>query len=171
MSPRRAVVRAGLRIPAVLPRLLAVLIGGVAAIVMVPEPFAAIAAGLAVLAAVIPGSLASWGTALIVALTQLARAPDAADWHPYATLAIVHLLHVLGAIAIVVEPVGSMQLRIFARPLLRWAIIQVPAQAVLAVVLMLSSEGSLRSPWLPGVFAVVAAAAVAAVVVLLLRRR
>lgn len=171
MNSRRAIVRAGIRVPAVLPRLLTALVGGTAAMLLVPEPFASIAAGLAVLAAVVPGSVAIWGTAAIIGLAQLARAPDALDWRPYAALASVHLLHVLGAIAIVVEPTGSMQLRVFSRPLLRWAVVQVPAQAALSIALALSSAGTLRSAWVPGVFAVAAVAAVAAVIVLLLRRR
>lgn len=168
---RRAVIHAGLCVPAMAPRVLSLVIGGTAAVLLVPEPFAVIGVALAVLGAVIPASLGVWGTAAVIALAQLAHAPDAADWHPYAALACVHLLHVVGAIAFVVEPTGTMQVRVFARPLLRWVTIQVPAQVVLAAALALSSSGMARSSWLPGVFALVAAAAVAVFVVVLLRRR
>lgn len=164
-------IRAGVSVPALTPRVLTLVVGTGAALLLVPEPFTVIAIGLAVLGTVLPSSLACWGVAVIVGLSQLGRPPDAAGWQPYLTLAVVHLLHVLGAIAFVVEPLGTMQLRVFGRPLLRWIAIQAPAQAVLATVLALSSAGVLRSSWLPGVFAVVAAAAVGAVVVLLLRRR
>ncbi|MHA7986474.1 hypothetical protein ACX9R5_11755 [Rathayibacter sp. CAU 1779] len=166
-----SVITIGTWMPSLTPRLLVALIGGSASLLLVPEPFAVVSAALALLGAVLPASLAAWGTALVIGLAQLARPADAADWHPYAVLAVVHLLHVLGAVTLVVEPFGRMQVRALARPLTRWIVIQVPAQAVLAATLVLTTSGALRTPVLPGVFAVLAVLAVGVAAFLVVRRR
>ncbi|NNC10521.1 hypothetical protein HII28_01285 [Planctomonas sp. JC2975] len=172
-SQRRphSVIAIGAWMPSITPRLLVALVGGAASFLLVPEPFTVISAGLALLGTVLPASLAAWGAALVIGLAQLARPADAADWHPYAVLAVVHLLHVLGAMTLVVEPVGRMQVRALGRPLRRWIVIQVPTQAVLAATLVLSSSGGLRSAVLPGVFAVLAVLAVGVAAFLVVRRR
>jgi hypothetical protein len=54
--------------------------------------------------------------------------------------------------------------------MLGWLAIQVPAQAVLAVALLVTSSGVPALP-LPGLFAAFAAACVALLVVLVIRRR
>ncbi|WP_243063005.1 hypothetical protein [Humibacter sp. RRB41] len=172
MSDRlHARISAGVLIPGVSPRLAGALIGCAAALTMMPEPFSYIAMALALVGALFPSTLATWGCALALALTQLARTPDAGDWRPYVTLAVVHLLHVIGALALVVEPGGSLQVRALLRPLRRWLVLQLPAQAVLALVLAFSGTNAPRGLPTAGVFAVIAAACVAAIVVLTLRRR
>lgn len=171
MSERlHARVSVGAYIPAFAPRLATALIGCAAALTLVPAPFGLFGALFAILGAVFPAALGAWGCALVIALAQLARTPSVTDWHPYAVLAAVHLLHVVGSLAIVVEPGGVLQLRTLRTPLLRWLAIQVPAQAVLALALLLASSGPAVLP-LPGVFAALAATCVAVLVVLVIRRR
>ncbi|MGA0565926.1 hypothetical protein ACO2Q7_01180 [Rathayibacter sp. KR2-224] len=171
MSERlHATVSAGVCIPGFAPRLAVALIGCSAALTLVPGPFGYVGVALAILGALFPGTLGAWGCALVIVLAQLARSPSVTDWHPYLMLAVAHLLHVLGALAIVVEPGGVLQLRALRRPLLRWAAIQLPAQCVLAAALLVAGSGAPHLP-LPGIFAAIAALCVAALVVLVIRRR
>jgi hypothetical protein len=170
MSERlHARISAGAVVPGFVPRLVVALLGTAAAVVLVPAPFGYLPAALAVVGALFPATLGAWGCALVVALAQLARAPDAADWHPYAVLTIVHLLIVFGALSIVVEPGGVMQLRVLARPMVRWLLVQVPAQCVLIVALMLGRDRALLP--LPGAFAAAGAVCAVVIVVLVIRRR
>lgn len=171
MSERlHATVSIGAYLPGFLPRVVSALLGSAAALVLVPGPFGYLGIALAVVGAVFPATLGTWGCALVIALAQLGRAPVAADWHPYATLAIVHVLHVLSSLAIVVEPGGVLQLRALKRPALGWLAIQVPAQVVLIVVLLVGSTHVVPAA-VSGIFAAVAAACVGTVVVLVVRRR
>jgi hypothetical protein len=153
----------------VVPRAAAVLVAASAFAFMDP-PYAVIAMALAVVGAFAPGSLGTWGCALVIGLAQLAHPADAADWRPYATLAVVHLLHVLGGLTMVVPWRSRMQVRVLRRPLVRWIVIQVPAQALLAGVLVASA--SLRGVRVfdaptAALFAVVAAACVGLIAVVL----
>jgi len=167
-----ATVDAGTVLPGMLPRA-AIVVVSCAAFALVPLPAAVFAVMLALVAALVPASLAAWGAALVIGLGQLAHPADAGDVRSYAALAVVHLLHVLAALAMVVDVRGGLQLRALRRPLLRWLWIQLPAQALLAAVL---SVQRLAVPIDGGLFAIVAAACVcaAAVVIVLLaapRRR
>ena len=172
MSERlHARVHAGIVVPGPALRLATAVIGSAAALTMMPEPFSYVAIVLALLGALFPATLATWGCALALALTQLARAPEITDWRPYLTLAVVHLLHVIGALALVVEPGGSFQARILVRPFRRWLLLQVPAQALLAVTLALSAAHPVHDLPAAGIFAVVAAVGVAVIVIITLRRR
>ena len=168
---QHAHVDAGLCVPGLTPRIAVAVIGVAGALLLLPAPFSYLAGLFAVLDAVIPASLGAWVTAAFIAFGQLARTPDAADWRPYAALAVVHLLHVLGALALVVEPFGRMQLRVFARPLRRWLLVQIPAQAVLVGALLIEAYGGLKVGPASGAFAIVAAAGVAVIAVLIIRRR
>jgi hypothetical protein len=171
MSERlHARISAGAYVPGFTPRLAAALLGSAAALTLVPAPFGYTGAAFAILGGIFPGALGTWACALVIALAQLARVPSAADWHPYATLATVHLLHVIGSLSIVVAPGGVLQLRALRPPMLGWLAIQAPAQAVLAVALLVTSSGVPALP-LPGLFAAFAAACVALLVVLVIRRR
>ncbi|KHK96884.1 hypothetical protein LK09_13625 [Microbacterium mangrovi] len=163
-GPLRARVAAGPLVPGVLPALLVVAVS-CAAFALIPLVPALIAVALAVVGAVIPSSLAAWGAALMIGFGQLAHPPAVDDWRSYAALAVVHLIHVLGGLAMVVDPRGTMQARVLRRPLLRWLWIQLPAQAVLAAVLLL--------PRVPvndgGGFAVAAALCLCAAAVVVVR--
>ena len=171
MSERlHARISAGAYVPAFTPRFAAALLGSAAALTLVPAPFGYFGAALAILGAIFPGALGTWGCALVIALAQLARVPSVGDWHPYVTLAVVHLLHVIGSLSVVVAPGGVLQVRALRSPLLGWLAIQVPAQAVLVVALLVASSNVPALP-LPGVFAAFAAACVALLVVLAIRRR
>lgn len=169
MSERlHARIASGAVVPGFAPRLAIALIGSTAAIVLVAEPFGYVGAAMAIVSALYPATLGAWGCGLVLALAQLARAPDAADWHPYAVLATVHLLHVLGALSIVVEPGGVLQLRALGRPFRRWLLVQLPAQCVLAVALVLGSARTVLP--VPGAYAAAAAICAVAIVVLVIRR-
>lgn len=171
MSERlHATISVGAHLPGFVPRLAVALVGGGAALLLVPAPFGYLGLALALLGALFPATLAAWGCALVIALAQLARAPEPADWHPYAALAVVHLLHVIGALSIVVEPGGVLHMRALRGPFLHWLAIQVPAQCVLLAVLFLASAHPLP-PSLPGAFAAVGAVCVGVLVVLVIRRR
>lgn len=170
MSERlHARISAGSVVPGFAPRLAVALLGTTASIVLVPAPFGYLGAGLAIVGALFPATLGAWGCALVVALAQLARHTDAADWHPYAVLGIVHLLLVLAALSIVVEPAGVLQVRALARPMVRWVLVQVPAQCVLIVTLMLGPARPVLP--LPGAFAAAGAICAVVIVVLVIRRR
>ncbi|GAA4342435.1 hypothetical protein [Microbacterium rhizosphaerae] len=148
----------------------AVVVVAAAAFAFMDPPYAVIAVALAVVGAFAPGSLGTWGCALVIGLAPLARPADAADWRPYATLAIVHLLQVLGGLTMVVPWRSRMQVRVLRRPLVRWVLIQVPAQALLAAVLFASA--SLRGVRVfdaptAALFAIVAAACVGLIAVVL----
>lgn len=137
MSGRlRARISAGPVMPGIVPSVLVVLVSCLA-FALIPLVPALIAVALAVVAAVVPSSMAAWGAAILIGFGQLAHPAALGDWRSYAALAVVHLLHVLGALAIVVDPRGLMQVRVLRRPLLRWLWIQLPAQALLAAVLAL----------------------------------
>lgn len=171
MSERlHARISVGPHLPGFAPRLAIALVGGVAALFLVPVPFAYLGLALAILGALFPATLAVWGCALVIALAQLGRVPEPTDWHPYVTLAVAHLLHVIGALSIVVEPGGVLQARVLRRPLLGWVAVQVPAQCVLVAVLIFASAHSMLLP-LPGAFAAVGAVCAGALVVLVIRRR
>jgi hypothetical protein len=158
-------------VPGVVPRAAAVALALSAFAFMAP-PYAVIAVALAVIGAFVPGSLGTWGCALMIGLAHLSHSADVGDWRPYATLAVVHLLHVVGGLAMVVPWRARIQARALRRPLVRWAVIQVPAQLVLVGVLLAST--SLRREHLfdaptAAVFAVVAAVCLAVIAVLLVR--
>jgi hypothetical protein len=158
-------------VPGVVPRVAAVAVALSAFAFMAP-PYAVIAVALAVIGAFVPGSLGTWGCALMIGLAHLSHSAEVGDWRPYATLAVVHLLHVLGGLAMVVPWRARMQARVLRRPLVRWVVIQVPAQLVLVGVLLAST--SLRRVHLfdaptAAVFAVVAAVCLGAIATLLVR--
>jgi hypothetical protein len=167
------VIRAGRSVPALTPRLLVVAVTSAAAVTLVPEPFTFVAVALALLGAVFPHTLGTWGAAVVIGLSALSHAPDAGDWHLYAMVAVVHLLHVLGAMTLIVEPVGDLQLRTFVRPLRRWLVLQVPAQLVLALALLLQplARTAAVSATIAGTAAIAAAVAVTVIAVVMMRRR
>jgi hypothetical protein len=133
-----------------------------------PAPYAVTAAVLAVIGAVFPATLATWGTGLVIALAQLLHpAAAAADLRPYAVLALVHALHVLGGLCLVLPRRGRVQVRALAHPARRWLIVQLIAQPVLAAALF-AQQAPLRTI-LPATAVVVVTAACAVAVVLLLR--
>ncbi|MDL9981570.1 hypothetical protein [Microbacterium candidum] len=157
--------------PGWVPRAASVVLALSAFALMAP-PYAIIAVALAVVGALVPGWLGTWGCAMVIGFAQLSRPEDAADWRPYVTLAVVHLLHVLGALSIVVPWRSVLEARALRRPLLRWLAIQVPAQAALAAVLLASGvfrrERILDAPT-AALFGIVATVFLAGIAVLLVR--
>ena len=168
---QHAHVDAGFCVTGLAPRIAIVVVGATGSLLLIPAPFSFIAVVFALLGAVLPTSLGTWIAAALIGFAQLARTPDASDWRPYAALAGVHLLHVIGSLTLVVDPFGRMQLRVFARPLRRWILIQLPAQAALAIVLLIEASHGIHPGVLSGLFAIVAAVALGVIAVLIIRRR
>jgi hypothetical protein len=144
---------------------LPVLVAGVA-FAIAPPVYAAIAVALALLGALLPASCGTWFAAGVIALAQLAHPAIAADPRPYLMVAVVHLLHVLGGLAIALPAAGTLQRSALILPARRWLVIQVVAQPVLAAALLVQ-QADLRSLLPAGLVVVVTAAAVVGVVVLL----
>jgi hypothetical protein len=123
------------------------------------------------LAAAAPEYLFGWVVILFLGLGQLSR-PAGLTWQLLVLLAGIHLLHVLGALALAVPWRGWLQPRVFREPLLRFLSIQLPVQ-LLAVVtlLLLAPDAHGHRPLIVAAFAIVGAAALAGLALLLLRRR
>jgi hypothetical protein len=134
------------------------------------EPFGVwfvIAAILAALAAVVPRLLTAWLFLLIVGVSVLWIEPNVTDPRAYLALAGIHLLHLLATQLTVLPWRERVEVRALLRPWRAFVTIQVPAQLVLATVLLVSTP---RVGWtLPALplLAVLGAAAALALVVLL----
>jgi hypothetical protein len=127
---------------------------------------------LTVVAVALPRFLAAWGLVLLLGASQAFRAPGAWDWHFFALLAALHLLHVIAAQTLVLPVRGWIQLAVFRRPLLRWVLIQLPVQLVALVAFLLLAPdriSALPAIGIAGAAALVVAAAL--LVVPLLRER
>lgn len=121
---------------------------------------------LAVVAAVLPRTSLGWALILLLAASELVG--PSGDWTFHALLAGLHALHLLGAQALVWPVTGRVQLAVLAGPLRRFALVQIPAQA-LAVALraLLGPDGS-AGPGLP-LAGILGAAALVLVALLVVR--
>ncbi|GAB2514760.1 hypothetical protein [Paramicrobacterium agarici] len=110
---------------------------------------------LSIAAAAVPRVYSAWGLAVLLALYQLSFEPSAAGWRTYTLLAGIHLLHVLAALSLVVPLRGRIDARVFLRVLRRYAVVQLPCQALLVIVLAVVSpaSASIALPWLAPVAA------------------
>lgn len=165
----RAEIQAQTTVPAVAPRLLIVALGATA-FLLAPLPLAWVAFALAVMGAAVPRSIGCWLSAAIIALAQLLAPDQGLDVRPFAVLLIVHLMHVTGALSLVVEWRGALQLRALLPTVRRLLAIQIPAAAVLAVVLAFG-RWQLPPAVAGGMALLAACAAAAAIVVIALPRR
>jgi hypothetical protein len=122
---------------------------------------------LAVAAAWSPRILLAWVLILYLAAGRLAHHPSL-NWQFLVVLAGIHLLHVLGMLALELPRRSWVQPRLFVAPLRRFLVIQVPTQllAVLALLLLAPSPDGHRPLTISG-FAVVGALALAGLALLL----
>jgi len=151
-------------VPLVLLRVLPVALAA-AGFALIPVPYAIGALVLAGVGAVLPGTLATWGAAVVLAATQLLSAGP--DIRPFVVLALVHALHVLGGLCLALPVRGRLQLGSLWAPARRWLVIELGAQPVLAIA-MLAQQAGLRS-LLPAGVAVIGVAAGVVMMIVLLR--
>jgi hypothetical protein len=122
---------------------------------------------LSVAAAWSPRHLLAWGLVLYLAAGRLAHHASL-SWQFLVILAGVHLLHVLGMLALELPSRSWVQPQLFLAPLRRFLVIQVPTQllAILALLLLAPSPDGHRPLTIAG-FGVVGALALAGLALLL----
>lgn len=141
MSTPRASIRVPRGIPASVVHVAVAAVSVTLAISLVPVTFWAIVAiALGITAAAAPRLYTAWAFNGLLALMQLTRDVSAADWQPYVLLAGLHLMHVLASLALVVPLRGMIDARAFTRVLRRFVIVQLPCQALLAGVLVVTAS-------------------------------
>lgn len=118
-----------------------------------------------------PEYMLSWAMIVFLALGELAR-PAGLTWQLLVLIAGVHLLHLLGMLALALPWRSLLQPRIFERAAVRFVAIQIPVQ-VLGVValLLLGPDAHGQRPLTVGAFTIAGAVALAALALLLLGRR
>lgn len=152
-------IAAGRTLPLPLVRVAGVVVAA-ASLLLVPLPYAVIVVCLAALGMAVPASYAMWAAIVVLAVARLTT-PLAFDGRANLLLLIVHLMHVLGALALVLPWSGRIRVRALAAPARRWLVVQLPAQALVTLVVAASGL-ALRGVFPAG--AVVIAAAVCVVV-------
>lgn len=154
--------RLGAAVPGWAVRGLFALVAVGTAIVHLPGGFwIGVAALLIAIAALWPRAMTAWVFLALVAASLLWPQAEP-PWRFAAVLLGVHLTHLLAAWSLRV-PAGSLvQLRVFTRPLLRLAAVQVVVQALALVVLGLRSAGGVP------LLGIVAAAALVGLALLLI---
>lgn len=141
------------------------IVAAAASFLLIPVPFAVVTTGLAVVGALLPTSLLTWASLVVLALTHLAE-PLALDGRANAVVLIVHVMHVLGGLSMALPLVGQITLRALIAPARRWLAVQVPAQMLLTLAIVAASAP--RSGVVPaGAVAIGSAIAVVVMVVLL----
>lgn len=143
--------------------LLATVLGGAAALISIPGWFfAAVVCGA--IAAVLPASYAAWGSIACIVVGMLIAGPDLG--RALLAVLLVHLIHTLGALALLVPRGARIVLAALRPSLVRFVLIQVAAQPLTLAVMALFVLGTRAEPWA----AVVGGAALVGAVVLLLVR-
>lgn len=172
MAPPSDLPGAGARVPALAVRAALVLVGLALCVLDYGlNGWLAIAICLAVGAAWAPDSLLGWALILFLALGRFTH-HAALSWQFLLLLAGVHLLHVLAMLTLELPLRSWVQPAIFVAPLIRFISIQVPAQALAIVALLLlapSADG--HRPLTVGPLAVIGTFALTWLAVLLLKPR
>lgn len=151
MRAAPASIRVPRALPAVLVHVSLVVVTTALSLAIVPVAFwLVVAIALGIAAGAVPRLYTAWALIILLPLFQLPRDPSTIDWRPYALLAGLHLIHNLASLALVVPVRGMIDARVFVRPLCRFVIVQLPCQALLALLLVaVSSEWFSRAiPWL-----------------------
>jgi hypothetical protein len=91
--------------------------------------------GITGVAVVFPATPAAWLLMLMLGISVLPRVPSPADPRIYLLIAGIHLLHLIASYARVVPARGWIQLRVFAAPLRRYLLVQLPVQGAALVAL------------------------------------
>lgn len=127
-------------VPAAVLPVAAALLGGGLSLLVLGGAWTWLGFGLAVLAAARPASAATWLLAALLVLGQLFRAPDAVGAELLLLVAGLHVLTVLLLHAAVLPRTARLELAALLRPARTVALIQVPAQLLAALVLVLSGR-------------------------------
>jgi hypothetical protein len=163
---------AGARVPGFAPRVALVLAAALLSLVdFGATAWLGVGVALGMAAAAAPRTFAGWWLILFLALGRIGHAA-ALDWSLFVLLAGVHLLHVLAMLTLELPWRGWVQPRALLAPLRRFAVIQVPAQilAVVALLVLAPGQGGHR-PLVLAAFSLVGALALAGAGWLLFGRR
>jgi hypothetical protein len=132
--------RIGPWVPAVLPAVVLGLLGTALSLLVLDGGWTWVGVVLSVVAAVRRAPGAAWTLIGVLVLGELARSPASVGAQLLLLVAGVHLLAVLAAYAAVLPVAGRLELAALLRPARTWALIQLPAQALTALVLALSGR-------------------------------
>lgn len=172
LAPPPELRAAAARIPGYAPRVALVIVGALLSLVdFGPSGWLGVGIALAVVAAWAPRVMLGWGLIVFLAVGRLGHAP-ALSWSFLVLLAGLHLLHMLAMLTLELPWRSWMEPAAFLAPAQRFVAIQIPAQvlAVVALVLLAPGHGGHRPLVLAG-FAVVGALALVGVGLLLFGRR
>ena len=138
-------------VPALVIRLIvAAVILGLSFAIIGWQPLLALAFLLGLATLVFPRAPAAWALGALLAFESLGPLGSGPSWKFFAALAGAHLLHVIGVTLPWLPFEGPVQLRIFARTLRIFLIIQIPAQLISYLVLTVlagrSAVAALTSP-------------------------
>lgn len=122
-------------------------VGAGLALASLPAPFAELASVLAVVAGAVPRTRTAWLLIVLLAIGQGARGVDGIGAGLFVLLLGVHVLHVLAAYALVLPIRGRLQLAALLRPARGIVLVQVPVQALAAVLLLLTTQLSPAPGW------------------------
>lgn len=118
-----------------------------------------------------PQYMLGWALILFVAAGELTRR-DTLSWHVLVLLAGIHLIHILAMLSLELPRRSWVHPAVFAAPLRRFVAVQVPAQALaVLVLLLLSPDAAGHRPLRAGALAVVGAAAFVGLALVLLEAR
>jgi len=151
-------------IPLVVLRVAGVVLAA-ASFMLIPLPYAIVAVCLALVGALLPASLMTWGAIVVMTLSLLAH-PLALDGRAHALLLAVHLLHVLGGLALALPALGRLQLRALVGPGRRWLLLQLTAQALLLLAELAATHLPRLVPGPAGAVVIASALCVIAMVIL-----
>ena len=168
LKPPNDLTAIGVLVPAVAVRAVFVIAGLLLSLVDYGfTGWSAVGTVLGVAAAWFPRQMLAWVLILYLAAGRLAHHASL-SWQFLVVLAGIHLLEVLGMLALELPPRSWVQLRLFAGPMRRFLVIQVPTQllAILALLLLAPSRNGHR-PLTIAEFGVVGALALAGLALLL----
>ena len=138
----RIVPELGARIPGYGTRVAFVAVAALLCFDRTPNGFwLVVGLALTALAVAAPRQLYAWALLLLLGASQLSRDPSAHDWHFFALLAGLHLLHVLAALTLAHPWRSWVQLAAIRPPLHRYLAVQVPVQIVALFTLALLAPG------------------------------
>jgi len=163
---------AGARVPAIAVRAVIVIAGLLLSLVDYEfTGWLAVGIVLSVAAAWFPRHLLAWGLILFLAAGRLAHHASL-SWQFLVLLAGVHLLHVLGMLALELPSRSWLQPQLFVAPLKRFLVIQIPTQLVaILALLLLAPRSNGHRPLTIAEFGVVGALALAGLALLLVGPR
>jgi hypothetical protein len=159
----------GARVPGFVPRLgLAITAGLLCAACYQPGFWLVVGLALTAFAVLLPHRLGAWLLVVFLGASQLGREAWPVSWRFLVLLAGMHLVHVLAALTLQLPWRSWVQVDVFRTPLMRFLLIQVPAQgaAALLVALLAPRSNGSRPLTLPA-FGIVGAVALVGVTLLL----